>query len=129
MAYVLKGVNSEAEHCDICGKTGLKRVMWIVEVDADGNETENLLSAGTTCGAKALGFKGMFSSMEQVAEAVKAESNLAKAIEVAEKMLVDFPDETEIAICRNGNCYNCVRGKAFDANPNRYSMPVRWING
>lgn len=50
--YILKGINDDETTCDICGKVELKRVMWVVEVDADGNEVSESFHCGTTCGAK-----------------------------------------------------------------------------
>ncbi len=54
--YALKGVNDEESICSICGKIELKRVMWLVELDADGNESSDAFHCGTTCGAKLLGY-------------------------------------------------------------------------
>ena len=53
--YALKGVNDDQNVCLVCGKVELKRVMWIVEIDADGNEVGQPFHCGTTCGAKLLG--------------------------------------------------------------------------
>lgn len=123
--YQLKGINSDSEVCENCGKNGLKRVMWLEALDADGNGTGNVMPVGTTCGAALLGVSGQFSSPEQVAEAAEKKNRLAEIIETAKKMSVEFSDE--IAIIRQGKGYSTVRGKAFDANPNRYGMPVRWV--
>lgn len=54
--HKLKAINSDHDTCEICGKTNLKKVMWIAELDADGTEMEPF-AAGTTCGAKILGVK------------------------------------------------------------------------
>ncbi len=54
--YALKGINDEKHECAVCGKVELKRVMWLVELDADGNETGEAFHCGTTCGAKLLGY-------------------------------------------------------------------------
>lgn len=53
--YALKGVNDEQHECAVCGKVELRRVMWLVEVDADGCEIGIPFHCGTTCGAKLLG--------------------------------------------------------------------------
>lgn len=50
--YALKGVNDDRSECVVCGKIELKRVMWLVELDAEGNEIGDPLHCGTTCGAK-----------------------------------------------------------------------------
>lgn len=52
--YTLKGVNDEENSCVVCGKIELRRVMWIAELDEDGNEVGDAFHCGTTCGAKLL---------------------------------------------------------------------------
>lgn len=52
--YALKGINDDQTECAICGKTELRRVMWIVELDADGSEIGEPFHCGTTCGSKLL---------------------------------------------------------------------------
>lgn len=55
--YKLKGLNDDHDTCEICGKTNLKRVMWLVEINEDEEEIGEAFAAGTTCGAKKLGLK------------------------------------------------------------------------
>ena len=55
--YILKAVNDEAAECAVCGKTELKRVMWLAELDEDGGEVGEAFPCGTTCGAKLLGYR------------------------------------------------------------------------
>ena len=125
MAYSLKGVNSDSDTCELCGKTGLKRVMWLEMLDDDGNGTGIVMSMGVCCGAKSLGLTGKHSSFEQVVDSIDLIEKKNKAIENAKEMAAQFNDE--IAIIRVNNGYSTVRGKAFDANPNRYKMPVQWV--
>ena len=54
--YALKGINDDAHECAVCGKVELRRVMWLVELDADGSEVGEPFHCGTTCGAKLLGY-------------------------------------------------------------------------
>jgi hypothetical protein len=54
--YALKGINEDQNICAVCGKVELRRVMWLVELDADGNECGEAFHCGTTCGAKLLGY-------------------------------------------------------------------------
>jgi hypothetical protein len=49
--YKIVGINDEQESCDCCGKTGLKKVVWLEEI-----ETGSVRAFGTTCAAKAQGF-------------------------------------------------------------------------
>lgn len=53
--YKFLGVNDDREHCECCGKQGLKRVVWI-----EDTETGEIKHYGTTCAtnpAKAFGHK------------------------------------------------------------------------
>ena len=47
--YRIKGINDDANVCERCGKTHLKKVVWAVELDDDGNEVGPILPYGTTC--------------------------------------------------------------------------------
>jgi len=55
--YVLKGINDDYDTCELCGKTGLKRVMWLAPINEDGEEIADPGAYGTTCGAKLLGLR------------------------------------------------------------------------
>lgn len=55
--FSLKGINDEESVCSVCGKVELRRVMWLVELDADGGEIGEPFHCGTTCGAKLMGRK------------------------------------------------------------------------
>ncbi len=62
--FKVLGVNDEAEDCECCGKTGLKRVVWI-----EDTETLKIQHFGTTCAespAKAFGLK------KEIKKAVRA---------------------------------------------------------
>jgi hypothetical protein len=70
--YAYKGTNSDKESCDVCGRTGLKKVIWLAELDVDGNELGHVIAAGTTCGATLLGY---------------SQKNFTKAIKSANQIL------------------------------------------
>ncbi len=128
--YTLKGINSDSETCQICGKTGLKKVMWLDRLDPEGNETGIVIATGTTCGAKALGFNADFAakmtSPEQVKEVIEYQEKLAEMTIHAQEVANEFNDEVGILNGRSG--WGIVRGKAFDANPERYDCPKVWVN-
>jgi len=48
--YACVAINDEATDCSICGRKELKRVMWLVDVDEDGEP----FPVGTSCGATML---------------------------------------------------------------------------
>ena len=74
--YGLKAVNDEESICANCGKVELKQVMWLVELDSDGNEISNVFPVGTTCGAKML--KTGVSKMRTAAKNFEGEVNKIK---------------------------------------------------
>jgi hypothetical protein len=54
--HKLYGINDDTDECAKCGKTGLKRVMWIAET-VDGEAIADPDPYGTTCGARLLGIR------------------------------------------------------------------------
>jgi hypothetical protein len=52
--YQLKGVNDEQDTCSLCGRSNLRRVAWLVELDSDGNEVGEVLHYGTDCAGQLL---------------------------------------------------------------------------
>lgn len=75
--FVVKGVNDEQNFCSCCGKTGLKRVVWI-----EDTETGVVSHFGTTCAdspAKAFGV-----TAEIRAAVRKFQSDAKKAAKAAE---------------------------------------------
>lgn len=42
--YIVRGVNDEKDYCECCGKTGLKKVVWIENV-----ETSEVMHFGVVC--------------------------------------------------------------------------------
>ena len=76
--FVVKGVNDEQNFCSCCGKSGLKRVVWI-----EDTETGVVSHFGTTCAespAKAFGV-----TAEIRAAVRKFQSDAKKAVKAAEK--------------------------------------------
>ncbi|MGL5719388.1 MAG: hypothetical protein ACRCYP_01135 [Alphaproteobacteria bacterium] len=55
--FALKGINDDTDSCSCCGRSGLKRVMWVVELNSNSEECSEAFHLGTSCGAKFLGFK------------------------------------------------------------------------
>lgn len=50
-AYQVMGINDDESYCSCCGKTGLKRVVWLATLDGDGNVDGQAVPFGTTCAA------------------------------------------------------------------------------
>lgn len=71
--YALKGINDDETTCSICGKVELKRVMWIVELDADGGEIGDPFPCGTTCGAKTM--KQQLKTVNKIANSFESKKN------------------------------------------------------
>lgn len=55
--YKLKGINDEADYCSCCGRTELKRVVWLAKLDVDGCENADPLPYGTTCAGMLMSVK------------------------------------------------------------------------
>ena len=54
--FRLVGINDDAHTCSCCGRSDLKRVLWLLPLDQDGNADGEAIPYGTSCGAKALGW-------------------------------------------------------------------------
>jgi len=47
MLWKILGINDDQSTCDLCGKSELKRVVWL-----ENTETQEVMALGTTCAAK-----------------------------------------------------------------------------
>lgn len=54
--YRVLGTNNDASECCCCGRQGLKSVVWLQPIDADGNEYGAPVHFGRVCGARAAGW-------------------------------------------------------------------------
>lgn len=75
--YRIKGSDDHETTCACCGRTDLKRVIWLTAIDADGNDT-TVEAYGTTCAARLLTPKSTASTSRHL-------TNLAKAISFIKK--------------------------------------------
>ena len=51
--WKVKGTNDDSDTCELCGKHPIKRVVWMAQLDADGNEGQ-VQAIGRCCAAKLL---------------------------------------------------------------------------
>lgn len=125
--YRIKGINNDVETCECCGKTGLKRVVWLVSVTQDGEESE-ATPYGTTCAAKRLGVKGTKSQVEN-----KIDELLIKAIsEKINEIRKDFtafnltllPNDLRIQVAKDEISLN----EAIEIRNNRFPI-LNYLNG
>lgn len=49
--FRVMGINDDESYCSCCGKSGLKKVVWLAPVDGDGNTDGTAAPYGTTCAA------------------------------------------------------------------------------
>ena len=54
--FRIVGVNDDQTTCLLCGREELKRVVWLVALDADGNPEGTPGHYGTSCAARMLGW-------------------------------------------------------------------------
>jgi hypothetical protein len=50
--YTVLGVNQDKDTCDLCGKVGLKKVVWFSECNSEGEKIGNPFATGVDCAAK-----------------------------------------------------------------------------
>ena len=74
--FQVKGVNDDRSECECCGKTGLKRVVWI-----ENTETSEIKAFGTTCALSPVkGFDCTEEIKKEVARATRKASEETQAI-------------------------------------------------
>jgi len=84
MTYKIKGINNDTDTCSCCGKTGLKRVVWLEEIDG----TADPAPYGTSCAARLLGMTGTKSSLENRISADLHTAIIARQHEIKNTMAV-----------------------------------------
>lgn len=78
MTYTVLGINDDRDSCQCCGKTGLKRVVWI-----RNDDTGEVVHYGTTCAMSPE--KGMGAD-QQIKAALSKADHLLGAINTATNM-------------------------------------------
>lgn len=105
--FKIIAVNDEADYCTCCGRQGLKRVVMMQQLDADGNVEVYSEPFGTSCAAKLLGYRNPSSpatkrKIEEIGIALEKVAMIQRHKEIME----------------NAN----VEGHAYDVN--KYGVPV-----
>lgn len=105
--FKIIAVNDEYDFCTCCGRQGLKRVVMMQQLDADGNVEVYAEPFGTSCAAKLLGYRNPSSSItkRKIEEIATAEMKAAKI-------------ERHRQIMRDA----IVTGHAYDVN--KFGVPV-----
>lgn len=94
--YKVKGITDERTDCDCCGKTNLKCTVALISLDADGNESGDVVYFGRQCAAMAcLGSKSARNVRQIEIQAYAAERNLRLLTEAKMKRITDDSEETE----------------------------------
>jgi hypothetical protein len=70
--FRVMGVNDDVDYCGHCGKTGLKRVVWLAPVDADGTVCGEAAPYGTTCAWWALNGEKLTRSNARIEREISA---------------------------------------------------------
>lgn len=78
--FKVYGVNDDTDTCEVCGKTNLKKVVWLMPLDEEGNElAATPMPVGVDCAGRMLGWS--FSRR-------KAESKLLEMLNETKKTAV-----------------------------------------
>ncbi len=106
-------INSDLETCACCGKTNLKRVVWLAFGEAAP------VAYGTNCAAKALGVEGTYTA--KTADKLKFDYEYKlKRLEAMEKAKAEAQSAAnqfgeEVLVCKSGPLYfYTVRTAAYD---------------
>jgi len=93
--------SDEGDACHCCGRTNLKRYVWLVELDEDGNEISDPAPYGTTCAGHLLrgscGKKPTVSQSNDLIEHARARSKaqfhdeFSKALQATERLVPPEP--------------------------------------
>lgn len=72
--FRIKGVNDDRDTCDCCGKTGLKKVVWIEDL-----ETQEIRAFGTSCATSPTKAFGLTSEIKKATRVyAKEQANIKK---------------------------------------------------
>ena len=86
--YRILGMNDDQNTCCQCGKKGLKRVVWLEALDAEGNGTGDVIHVGIDCA-------GQMIRGEKTRKNTVIVADEAKATELARTWLAKgFDEET-----------------------------------
>lgn len=117
--YKIVAVNDEQDVCTICGKTNLKRVAWIVELDADGNAIGDAQAVGMDCAGRMMGW-----SSAKTRKQIDLQSDFEKLVEKLNRLVEKFGKEQVIDYVRRLHWHRI--GKVY---PTVDSMSlINWVD-
>lgn len=93
--FKLVGTNDDANSCCCCGREGLKRVMWLVPLDCDGNPEGEAEHFGTSCAARMLGWGHPTSATTKR----KLESEGVSAAETTIRLAIEKVRKDNCSLC------------------------------
>lgn len=76
--YRIHGVSDDTDTCEVCGKVELKSVVMLRVLDDEGQETGELLYAGSTCGPRLLARSGKRVTSRRFRDAAAAADRVLK---------------------------------------------------
>lgn len=114
--YRVKGINGDECTCACCGRNDLTKVVWLAELDADGNECE-VAAYGTDCAARLMTPKGARGTARQLVNLTKALTFIAKYAD-SEYTL----DQIRNAVAVKFNAWATVEGQTLSIN-----TPTGWV--
>lgn len=123
--YTIKGINDEEDTCSCCGKTGLKRVVWLAAVSVDGEESEPM-PLGTSCAAKKMFGKSSGKAQDENKLTVAMSAAVKAKCHQLLKSFVDFGNN-----CVPAELIEMAKVDLFAAMTERNNrFPIlNWMNG
>lgn len=90
--FKVYGINDDTDTCEVCGKTNLKKVVWLMPLDAEGNEVAaSPMPVGCDCAGRMMGWSFSRQKTESKLQEMLTETKKA-AVGKAIMAITESPD-------------------------------------
>jgi len=103
--YKLVGTDDSQSTCSCCGREDLKRVVWLVPLDSDGNQDGTPEHFGTTCAGRMLGYANPTAASTK--NRVDREARKAAEEHKADLIAQAFRNAVALEVVRGSNRFGC----------------------
>lgn len=98
--YAVLGVNQDQDVCDVCGKVGLKKVVWFSELNSQGEKVGNPFCTGVDCAAKMM-MQMQGTNKKPPKRKMDNIWKVAQGIDKAKEFVVKYKTKAELDKVRN----------------------------